>query len=69
MSRAEITHVKEGRVFVGVIQPLEDRDIVIELHRDEQKNRPADVRFMILSRDEFRQLLTDWTEFNKGLRL
>jgi ferredoxin-fold anticodon binding domain-containing protein len=68
MARAEVTHVKEGRIFVGIIQPLEDRDVVIELHRDEQKSRPTDVRFMILSREEFRQVIADWTEFDKGLR-
>lgn len=68
MARAEVTHVMEDRVFVGIIQPLEGRDVVIELHRDEQKSRPADVRFTILSRDEFRQLLADWAAFDKDLK-
>lgn len=68
MARAEVTHVQEGRIFVGIIQPLDGKDIVIELHRDEQKVRPTDVRFMVLSRAEFRQLLEDWAAFEKDLR-
>ena len=68
MARAEVTHVKEGRIFVGLIEPLDGKDVVIELHRDEQKVRPTDVRFMVLSREEFRQLLADWAAFEKDLK-
>jgi hypothetical protein len=67
MARAEVTHVQEGRIFVGIIAPpINEADIVIELHRDQTATRPADVRFMILSREEFRQLLSDWTAFAAG---
>lgn len=68
MARAEVTNVTDGRIFVGVIKPINGADIVIELHRDERENRPADVRFMVLSREEFRGLIEDWTAFERDLK-
>lgn len=69
---AEVTQVKNGRIFVSVIRPpIDDADIVIELHRSEKANeqaRPTDVRFMVLTREEFRILLDDWIAFDRNLK-
>jgi hypothetical protein len=65
MARAEVTEVKEGRIFVSVISPpINDADIVIEFHRRSQRDEPLTVHFVVLTREEFKRLLDDWNAFD-----
>lgn len=60
----KVTDVSNGRVVIGTFE--DDTEFKIEIHR-KVPGWVDDVRQINLSRDEFRAVLADWTDFEKEL--